>query len=94
MSSVKMVALRKHPFGTGEREEGEEYEATADEAAILTALKWAKKAPQRETEVSVAAEPAPTPEPTAEVAKVEKVQVSDAGGKKRAYQRRDMKAKD
>jgi hypothetical protein len=85
MSSVKMVALRKHPFGIGEREEGEEYEATADEAAILTALKWAKEA---------AAAPAPTTVPTAAVAKVEKVTVADAVGKKRAYQRRDMKAKD
>lgn len=42
MNNVKMVALRTHPFGTGTREAGEEYEATPEEAKTLQALKWAR----------------------------------------------------
>ena len=96
MSPIKMVALRKHPFGTGEREAGEEYDATADESAILIALGWAKKADFR------AEKPAPAPVATApEAETVEKMEEVVRPGKtekqpaasKRTYQRRDMKAK-
>ncbi|MYZ41411.1 hypothetical protein [Schauerella aestuarii] len=78
MSSIKMVALRKHPFGTGEREAGEEYTANADEASILTALKWAKPVKSEKAEATVA----------------KKDLDAEASEKKRAYQRRDLKAKD
>lgn len=88
MSSIKMVALRKHPFGTGERDVGEEYEATPDESAILIALGWGKKAavkaPEKAPEKFEKVEP--------EVAK--KALAANADDKKRTYQRRDMKAKD
>lgn len=83
MSSIKMVALRKHPFGTGEREAGEEYEATADESAILTALGWAKASPVKAAKV--------VPVET-KVMKSEEVTPQEAGAK-RTYQRRDLKAK-
>lgn len=89
MSSIKMVALRNHPFGTGVREAGEEYTATADEAAILIALKWAKKAPEPKPK-----EPAETEAPakTANPAE-QKALAADAAETKRTYERRDMKAK-
>lgn len=44
MANVKLVALRRHPFGVGFREKGEEYEATPEEAATLTALGWSREA--------------------------------------------------
>ena len=87
MSSIKMVALRKHPFGTGDREAGEEYEATADESAILIALKWAKKAAVR-VEKPVA--PVEVKALKAETGAKGKTDTTD----KRIYQRRDLKAKD
>lgn len=86
MSSIKMVALRKHPFGTGEREAGEEYEATPNESAILIALKWAEKAKEKPAKV----EKAPVVE--TKVLKAEaKAETAPAKG---TYQRRDLKAKD
>lgn len=88
MSSIKMVALRKHPFGTGEREAGEEYTATADEAAILIALKWAKKAPEPKPQEPAKAEAVP-----AAKAATGKALEADATDAKRTYERRDMKAK-
>ncbi|MDQ0035923.1 putative membrane protein [Variovorax boronicumulans] len=98
MSSIKMVALRKHPFGTGEREAGEEYEATADESAILIALGWAKKAaPKVEKPAAAPSAPAPQAQPPAKVEKVVKPAKEEAAppdASKRTYQRRDLKAKD
>lgn len=86
MSSIKMVALRKHPFGTGERDVGEEYEATPNESAILIALKWAEKAKDKPAKV----EKTPVVE-----TKVLKAETKDeATPSKGTYQRRDLKAKD
>lgn len=85
MNSIKMVALRKHPFGTGEREEGEEYFATPDESAILIALKWAALATESKAEKKVEVEPAAVIDNKAMTTKPTK----DKGN----YQRRDMKAK-
>ena len=82
MSKVKMVAIRRHPFGAGFREVGDEYDADKNEAAILAGLGWA-----REAKVS-AAKPAPVekvvdaPKPAAKKA-----------AKKQTYRTRDMKAK-
>lgn len=92
MSSIKMTALRKHPFGTGEREMGEEYEATPDESAILIALGWAKKTPAKAAEKPLEKLEKLPAEKKPEV--VKKVVEAEASDKKRAYQRRDMKAKD
>ncbi len=44
MTDITMRALRRHPFGTGTREEGEEYVATASEAKVLESLGWASRA--------------------------------------------------
>lgn len=99
MSSIKMVALIKHPFGTGERDAGEEYEATTDEAATLIALGWAEKAPENKAANTHAPAPAPAPEreekqeKAHEAAAGKKSLDSTADDKKRGYQRRDMKAK-
>lgn len=87
MSQIKMVALRRHPFGVGTREKGEEYEANANEARILTVLGWAREA------ASVKAVPQP------EAPKVEKVispetQPAAQKATKQTYRTRDMKAKD
>ena len=84
MSKVKMVAIRRHPFGAGFREVGAEYDADKNEAAILAGLGWA-----REAKVA-AAKPAP--------AKVEKVvdapkPAAKKAAKKQTYRTRDMKAK-
>lgn len=84
MSSIKMVALRKHPFGTGERDAGEEYEATPDESAILIALGWGKKAPEKAAEKA----------PDAPAAIDNKALDAEASENKRTYKRRDLKAKD
>lgn len=92
MSSIKMTALRKHPFGTGEREAGEEYEATPDESAILIALGWAKKSPIKAVEKPVEIHEKQPQEKKPEI--VKKVMEVAAPGKKNTYQRRDMKAKD
>lgn len=95
MSSIKMVALRKHPFGTGEREVGEEYEATADESAILIALGWAKKAKaEKPTPEPASVAPAPKSEIAHKVMKAEEQEKPALPAAKRTYQRRDMRAKD
>jgi len=93
MSSVKLVALRKHPFGTGEREKGEEYEATSDEAKVLVALGWAATAPSRHERPTPDAPPAHAQDPGSETAPVEN-EGEEPTKKRRGYQRRDMKAKD
>lgn len=87
MNSIKMTALRKHPFGTGNREAGEEYEATPDESAILIALGWAEKVEVEKAE----APPAPVEQQPEAIAGKEPVAEPETG--KRSYQRRDMKAK-
>lgn len=99
MSSIKMIALRKHPFGTGERAAGEEYEATADESAILIALGWAKKSLCKEElaseEAGSAAAPAqlkPVDEPSKKNEKAKSAEKDQSAQTKRTYQRRDMKA--
>lgn len=56
MGNIKMVALRRHPFGVGHREAGEEYDADANEAKILTSLGWAREA--KVEKVVTAAKPA------------------------------------
>lgn len=91
MSSIKMVAVRKHPFGTGEREAGEEYEASADESAVLIALGWAKKAAVKSEKVAPVAslEQASTAEKVVKPRQADKAPDTTS---KRAYQRRDMKA--
>ena len=78
MANVKLVALRRHPFGVGFREAGEEYEATQDEAATLTALGWSRAAKEK-------AEKAEADEKPAKPAK--------GPAKKQAYRTRDLKAK-
>lgn len=93
MSSIKMVARRKHPFGTGEREAGEEYEATSDESAILIALGWAKKAKAEKVEPAPV-DPAPKAEIAPKVMKAEAQEKPTQPAAKRTYQRRDMRAKD
>lgn len=95
MSSIKMVALRKHPFGTGEREAGEEYDATAEESAILIALGWAKKAKaEKPTPEPTPAAPAPKADIAQKVMKAEEREKPAQPAAKRTYQRRDMRAKD
>jgi len=91
MSSIKMVALRKHPFGVGEREAGEEYDATRSEADILIALGWGKEAEVKKA--AVAPPPAPVEDEKPPMVETKDMDV-DAKDKKRVYQRRDMKAKD
>lgn len=95
MSSIKMVALRKHPFGTGVREAGEEYDATADESAILIALGWANKAKAEKTTPAPAPDaPAPKAEIAQKVMKAAEQENPAQPAAKRTYQRRDMRAKD
>lgn len=95
MSSIKMVALRKHPFGTGEREAGEEYDATSDESAILIALGWAKKSKaDKPVPAPAPAAPAPKSEGVQKVMKAEEQETPAQPAAKRTYQRRDMRAKD
>ena len=104
MSSIKMVALRKHPFGTGEREAGDEYQATPDESAILIALGWAKKVSPKAEKPSPA--PAPStpasPAPVADAPSAETGAAAEDASKEikptptttgRTYQRRDMRVK-
>lgn len=82
----KMVALRRHAYGVGNKEAGERYEATPGEAKTLVALGWAaydaEEAPKVEAKVLVAEEKASEPD------------ADSAPTAKRTYQRRDMKAKD
>lgn len=47
MTTIKMKALSNHPFGTGVRETGEEYDATEQESAVLIALGWSEKAKEK-----------------------------------------------
>lgn len=81
----KMIALRRHAYGVGNKEAGERYEATPGEAKTLVALGWAaydaEEAPKFETKDLVAEEQAVEP-------------ATDTVPTKRTYQRRDMKAKD
>ena len=89
MSQVKMVALRRHPFGVGTREKGEEYTASEGEAKILVALKWAR--PVKSGKVSSPSVDDATSAPVA--TEVEKKPAAKKATK-RTYRTRDMKAKD
>lgn len=97
MANIKMVALRRHAFGVGMRETGEQYEASPGEAATLKALGWAREAS--------AAKPEAKPQaPAVHTAKVEAETVASRDMKpakkaakkasKQTYRTRDMKAKE
>ena len=92
MSQIKMVALRRHPFGVGTRDVGEEYEASAQEAAILKGLGWAREA------VKVEPIKVESPKAAREDAQLsDKALVAEPAVKeatKRTYRTRVMKAKD
>lgn len=84
----KLEAIVAMPFGVGVKQVGEQFDATQQEANLLVALKRAKLVK------SEAAKAEPT---KAEAPKVEKVVKAEEAPKpnasKRAYNRRDMKAK-
>ncbi len=88
MTMVKMLALRRHPFGVGHREKGEQYDATPDEAKVLTALGWARELPKQ---TKVEAKPEPQTLETAAMTAQKKPAKKAA---EQRYRTRDMKAKD
>lgn len=94
MSSIKMTALRQHHFGTAVRAAGEEYEATADESAILIALGWAEKA--KAAKAAKEEGPPPAPAPAKKDLKAGAPATDQATGQadKAAYRTKDMKARD
>ncbi len=85
MTDITMKALRNHPFGTGIRQAGEEYDATASEAKVLEALGWAQRADAPKK--AEAAKPAPA------VTKAANPPARKAAKKAQGYRTRDMKAR-
>lgn len=86
----KMIALRRHAYGVGQKEKGERYEASPDEARTLVALGWAKFDTEGADETP-AGDGDETPEPPKTPA--EKPASKKPAGKGK-YSRRDMTAKD
>lgn len=94
MSSIKMTALRQHHFGTAVRAAGDEYEATADESAILIQLGWAQKAKAATPAKEEAPPPAPAPAKKDLKAGAPEADKATGQADKAAYRTKDMKAKD
>lgn len=95
----KMIALRRHAYGVGNKENGERYEASDQEARVLVALGWAKydegdaDAPPADT-ATVAPEAAVDVPAASEIVAPADTDAPPApAAAKRTYQRRDMKAK-
>lgn len=87
MAQIKMVALKRHPYGVGTREKGEEYDANPQEAKTLKAIGWAREVEPAKT----VAKPEPEKVETRDL-KPEKKPAKKAA--KQTYRTRDMKAKD
>lgn len=99
----KMIALRRHAYGVGNKEKGERYEATAHEARTLVALGWSKYDDGEEAPAGPAVPPDPKPAASADG---DDSPAKDASPpkpakdakppkpEKRKYERRDMRARD
>jgi len=80
----KLVALCRCPFGVGEKQKGEVFEASEHEANILIALQRAALVPEEKPAEPV--QKAPEPAANADTSETDTVR------EKRAYRRRDLTA--
>lgn len=78
----KLVALCRCPFGVGEKQKGEVFEASEQEAKILIALHRAVLAPEEKPD-----DPVPVP-----VVEASTDDTAEPVREKRAYRRRDLTA--